>query len=34
MDHIARDKPDHPPIDEDAGAAEHAAHRHGPEFCE
>ena len=33
MDHIARDKRDHPSIDKDALAAEHAADRHGPELA-
>ena len=34
VDHIARDKRDHPSIDKDALTAEHAAHRYRPEFAE
>jgi len=26
VNHVARDEPDHPAVDEDAGATEHAAH--------
>jgi hypothetical protein len=34
MDDIARDERNHPSIDKDALAPEHAADRHGPEFAE
>src|SRR4051794_36736548 len=34
VDHVARDQRDHPSIDKDALAAEHAAHGYRPEFTE
>ena len=33
VDHVARDQPDHPSIDKDALATEHAANRDRPEFA-
>ena len=33
VDHIARNERDHPSIDKNAVAAEHAADRHRPEFA-